>query len=533
MSGMRVVVVGAGFAGAIAARIAKAQGHDVSLVDRGRHPRFALGESSTPLAAIVLERLAIRYGFDDLHQLAAYSRWRAHLPELRCGLKRGFCFYRHRAGEAFCSDTDNTSRLLVAASPDDAAADTHWFREDVDDFLVRRAQAAGVRYLDQTDLTVVETDGDGVGLTATRLGRSLRLTADIAIDASGAAGAVARHLGARSERPVDGFRTGLVYGHFEGVKPLVSTLPHDTVIPYGPFPDERAAVHHLIDEGWMYELRFDTGVVSAGFVLELGRDGHAETRQATQLAARNPSDTFHDLLRLYPTLEHQFERARPTRPIAAIPTLQRRLTRATGHRWAALPHTYMFISPLFSTGIAWSLLGVERVGLMLEREITTDRLTTWLHRYDATLRAEGDYLRQLIEGAYSCRHDFDTFDAFAQIYFAAASYCETVQRLCSPPDELDGSWAWFGFLGATDPVLTHIVGTARQLIQADSASPRLETIRRLISSRNVAGLADPTRRRLYPVDLETVVAAADVLGLSRDEVRSRLSRLRSSPADVA
>mgnify|MGYP003312718384 CR=1 FL=1 len=70
---MHVVIVGAGFAGAIAARVVNAIGHRVSLLDRGKHPRFALGESSTPLAALVLERLADRYGLDDLRHLAAYG----------------------------------------------------------------------------------------------------------------------------------------------------------------------------------------------------------------------------------------------------------------------------------------------------------------------------------------------------------------------------------------------------------------------------------------------------------------------------
>ena len=336
---MHVVVVGAGFAGAITARVACAQGHEVTLVDRGRHPRFALGESSTPLAAIVLERLARRYGLTDLHQLAAYGRWRTHLSELRCGLKRGFTFYRHHREERFRSDTANTDRLLVAASPDDAAADTHWYRQDVDDFLVRRAQDEGVRYVDETELAAVETNNDRFVLTATRLGRTLNLTADFVIDASGSSAAVAKRLGV-TEHPVGRFRTGLVYGHFEGVTPLVSTLPDDADVPAGPFPDERAAVHHLIDEGWMYELRFDNGVVSAGFVIEYndynehGGDAAATSLRGKLSAGRQPSDVFKDLLASYPTLFEQFEHARPLRPIATIPILQRRLSRAAGHRWS-------------------------------------------------------------------------------------------------------------------------------------------------------------------------------------------------------
>ena len=54
---LRVAVLGSGFAGTILARVLHRQGHRVVLVERGRHPRFAIGESSTPLGAIALERL--------------------------------------------------------------------------------------------------------------------------------------------------------------------------------------------------------------------------------------------------------------------------------------------------------------------------------------------------------------------------------------------------------------------------------------------------------------------------------------------
>ena len=42
---MKIAIVGSGFAGSILARILQGQGHRVLLLDRQRHPRFALGES--------------------------------------------------------------------------------------------------------------------------------------------------------------------------------------------------------------------------------------------------------------------------------------------------------------------------------------------------------------------------------------------------------------------------------------------------------------------------------------------------------
>ena len=121
-----VAIVGSGFAGSLLARVLAVLGYDVVLLERGTHPRFAIGESTTPLANLSLERLARRYGLEDCRALAAHGRWQARLPEVRGGLKRGFTFYRHHPGLPL----DARERLLVAASPDDAVADTHWLRAD-------------------------------------------------------------------------------------------------------------------------------------------------------------------------------------------------------------------------------------------------------------------------------------------------------------------------------------------------------------------------------------------------------------------
>ena len=109
-----IAIIGAGFAGSLLARLLALRGRDVLLLERDRHPRFSLGESSTPRAALALERLSRRYQQPDLHSLAAHGRWCRDLSGLRCGLKRGFTFYRHRP-DSFAVTAD--ARLLVAASP--------------------------------------------------------------------------------------------------------------------------------------------------------------------------------------------------------------------------------------------------------------------------------------------------------------------------------------------------------------------------------------------------------------------------------
>lgn len=519
MAGLRIAIVGSGFSGSILARILQLQGHRVLLFDRSQHPRFALGESSTPLAAICLERLAARYGLDDLHALAAWGRWMERLPHLRRGLKRGFTFYSHQPGKPFANSAANEHRLLVAASPADAVADAHWLRSDVDHHLVRMAGEVGVEVLEEVDLDRPETAGDGWRLSGTQRGRAVRFEAELLIDASGPGGFLARHLpiAALPTAP----HTSLVFGHFEGTADFSDVArAGGAVLPTGPYRDELAAVHHLLAEGWMYVLPFDHGLVSAGFVI-------SGDQAREELSALSPDQAWSNLVDRYPTLRDQFAPARLARPLGKIPRLQHRLSRAAGERWVLLPHAFTFLSPLFSTGIAWSLLAVERLAGLLEPDSGIS-LREGLGPYGELLTTEADHLQRLVAGAYDAMRDFDLFASYSFLYFAAASFGEASQRLLPAPP---GGWAWQGFLGSTDPVMRealHRTADALPPASADRiATVRFEEeVRRSIAPRNLAGLADPARNRLYPVDLEALVENAELLGMTKEEIRREVPRLR-------
>src|SRR6478735_9171754 len=95
-------------------------------------------------------------------------------------------------------------------------------------------------------------------------------------------------------------------------------------------------------------------------------------------------------------------RAQPTMPIAYRPTIQHRLTRAAGDRWVLMPHAFAFVDPLFSTGIAWGLRAVERLGLAFEAAASGVRVPDGetLARYDRLLNEEADQIDALVAGAY-------------------------------------------------------------------------------------------------------------------------------------
>jgi FADH2 O2-dependent halogenase len=243
---------------------------------------------------------------------------------------------------------------------------------------------------------------------------------------------------------------------------------------------------------------------------------------------------WNTLLRRYPTIDRLFADATPTMPITLHPRVQHRLTRAAGDRWALMPHAFAFVDPLFSTGIAWGLRAVERLALAFEssrprRRIPDPRV---LVRYEAALTAEADQIDLMVAGAYEAMAHFDLFAAQAMLYFGTVSFAELRQRLV--PE--DGA-AWNGFLGVGDPALeslpreslrrlrriTRGQGNAGDAHQRTAFAAWMESA---IAPRNVVGLADPQRRNLYPVDLDTLIDRHALLGLSRDELMESLPRLR-------
>jgi FADH2 O2-dependent halogenase len=526
-----VAIVGSGFAGSLLARVLAVLGYDVVLLERGTHPRFAIGESSTPLANLSLERIGIRYGLADCYNLAAHGRWLEHYPEIRRGLKRGFTFYRHHPNEQFADRGFDSERLLVAASPHDSISDNHWLRADVDHHFVREASQAGVDYRDCVDLTRTEVAADSARVTGTRDGAPFQLRANFLMDASGPGGFLARQLSIPSGLENTETRSALVFSHFDGMQLMSDVVPG---MPEGPYPDDWAAVHHLIDEGWMYSLRFDDGVTSAGFLLtpqgvrslKSSDDGDAES-------------LWCELLQKYPTLGRVFGKATPLFPIAFRPVIQHRLTRAAGERWALMPHAYAFVDPLFSTGIAWSLRAVERLALAFESAASNGRVpqVEALTRYDAMLSAEADQIDLMVAGAYEAMAHFDLFAAHAMLYFATVSFSEVSQRL-APEDFV----AWKGFLGVGDPVLEPLPGAALARLKdvtqcrgeigtPDARQSFVNWITGAISSRNIAGLANPERRNLYPVDFEVLIERHALLGMSRNQVVDALPALRGMGPD--
>jgi FADH2 O2-dependent halogenase len=506
-----VAVVGSGFAGSLAAILARRAGRSVILIERTRHPRFAIGESSSPLANLVLEELADRYDLPRIRPLSAWGTWQKEHPEIGCGLKRGFTFYGHRFGREYERDANRSNELLVAASPNDEVADTHWYRSEFDHFLVRDAVAEGVEYVDLTEPTGLEVADGGFELETERDGRRHAIRARFLIDASGPAGFLHRTLGLKSASFPGLPATSALFAHFEGVRRLeeIDAFASPETPPY---PPDDAAVHHVFDGGWIWVLRFGNGIASAGAAAAPGL--------ARELDLAEGAAAWDRLLALLPSVGLQFADARPVRPFVHRPALPFRSASAAGPNWAMLPSAAAFVDPMLSTGFPLTLLGLERLAGIMQSSWGRPEFAEALARYEAQTLFEADAAARLVAALYARFHDFEVFAALTLLYFAAASFSETARRLGRPG--LAGA-----FLCADHPVFGPALrDCCRRALSPDTSEREdlLAEIREAIAPLDVIGLSDRSRRHWYPVDAADLLAARHKVGATEEEVREILLR---------
>lgn len=483
-----LAIVGSGFGGTLLAIIAQKLGYSVALLERGTHPRFAIGESSTPLADFKLARIADDFGLGWLRPFAKYGTWKATCPDLPCGLKRGFSFFRHRQGERFDAGPDNASALLVAASPDDATADTHWFRATFDANLVDRAVSAGVPYLDRLELNSIKHMRGGWELAGTRPDKAVSIRAGFLIDATGEGQAVGRALGLEPVEPSKLLaRSRALYSHFTGVAHWHDVLEEGDPAATAdhPFPCDAAALHQVIDGGWMWVLRFENGITSAGFSLD--PDAH------TIWPDESPEAEWHRLLNTYPSLGLQFADAEPVRPFVRTGRLQRRLSRASGPDWALLPHAAGFLDAWLSPGIAQTLFAVNRLARVLAEERSGPGRDRRLEDYGRTVLRELAWVDEITGTCFRCFDRFPVMATATMLYFTAAVYCEERERHGEAgPDE--------GFLLADHPPYREIAGRLFRealTVPAADADSFMREAHRLLEPYNRCGLCDPGRRNMY------------------------------------
>jgi FADH2 O2-dependent halogenase len=317
-----VLILGSGFGGSLLALILARAGKSVVMVDRSRHPRFTIGESSTPLADRTLAQMADRYQLPELRPLCHWGSWKRMYPDLLCGKKRGFTYFDQTSDQDVSIENFDHRRLLVSASVNDEYSDTHWLRSDIDQFLFRLANAAGVVTFqsciyqleangDQWVLKVFSSDEPALSNPSTRKepvesSGAYFVKAPFVVDATGSSKGILSTLGIADQTASLKTHSRSLFAHFEAATACEQLL-QDSQINVGVFPYncDDAAVHQVCPDGWMWQLRYDDDTLSAGFMI----DDRPSAKRARR-SFSTPQEEWDWRIRRAPFLARQFRNAR-------------------------------------------------------------------------------------------------------------------------------------------------------------------------------------------------------------------------------
>jgi len=487
-----ILIAGAGFAGSVTSLILNNLGFKVCLIEKGKHPRFAIGESSTPVADLIIRNLATKYNLPWLYDFSRYGTWQKTHPEVVCGIKRGFSYYKQYPGKAFTTDEEHINELLVAASSDDVQSDTNWLRADFDAFLVSKVKEYGIDYFDQAEIVSAERNADWQ-FQVNQFNENIILNASFFIDATGSSKLLNQLMGIDSSSEEFLTNSFSIFSHFNQVPKWLEILQEEKIptddYPYNP---DNSALHQILDEGWIWMLRFNDDRLSFGFVLD----------DTNEFYKNLPTEKiWNDLLDKYPSVKRiikDCELSTVPGKILRSERLQRKLKQSYGDGWVALPHTIGFVDPLFSSGIAHSLAGIEKIIDIISKDWDNKTLLDLdLKEYQNAVFEELKITDNLVAGCYKTMPYFGLFNAWSMLYFAATIAHE--QRRIKK--EIPGY-----FLNADDKAIREMVQTSyadllkiienKQPTEADIKS-FTELIRERIKPYNIAGLLDPSSKNMY------------------------------------
>jgi FADH2 O2-dependent halogenase len=394
-----VAVLGAGIGGGLLGAILARHGKKVAIIDKVPHPRFAVGESTIPYTT---QALAVLSELFDVPEL--FPRAIRKAIGNTSGVKRHFGYVYHRPGEV--ARADEVSMVWLGEP------EFHFFRQDVDAHLFHVAVRYGAEPIIGAGVRAVHTDADGA---VVQLDDGREIKAAFVVDGTGHNSVIAREHKLRMEDPKLRTHTRTLFTHMIGVKPFDDVLPQRE---HGmPGPLHQGTLHHVFDGGWFWVIPFDNHDDSSNPLVSVGLQ--IDCRRWPFRPDVSPEQEFREFAAMFPSVEKHFEGAKAVRPWVSTPRLQFGSHRATGQRWALLPHAYGFIDPLYSRGMAFTMDGVKALAVAL-LDAGDDLGNADLSTLDADYRRMLDAHDDLVFGSLVSWKDMELWKTWWYVWVLSA-----------------------------------------------------------------------------------------------------------------
>ena len=141
-----VVIIGSNLGGSLLANILAKNNISVIMVDPSPHPKFSIGEATTPDTSCKFKIISKKYDIPEINNLSNFNDLSSYVGSQH-GIKKSFSFLYHREGSVHCP---NESHQFPTPDNGVLGPDCHFFRQDTDAYIYNSAIKYGI-YLDDEE----------------------------------------------------------------------------------------------------------------------------------------------------------------------------------------------------------------------------------------------------------------------------------------------------------------------------------------------------------------------------------------------
>ncbi len=367
------IVLGGGPAGATAGALLARYGHRTLILERGRFPRFHIGESLMPETYWTFKRLGVLEKLRQSHFVKKYS-----VQFVSASGRESTPFYFDEMNPHECSQTWQVLRSEFDKMMLDHAADCGaevWHSANASDVICEPKS--------NSDLPAVR----GVVVAcAGAVGR--RLGAKVVVDATGTSALIARKFAIH--RPDPALRKASIFAHYRGGR-------------RAPGRDEGATLvlHALNQDGWFWHIPLPDDIVSVGVVADI--DYLIKNRST-------PEKTLDEEIARCQALQHRIGGAKRVSAVHVLSDFSYGASRCAGDGWVLVGDAFSFLDPIYSSGVFLALKSAELAAdcihdCLRKDDLSAKQLGRWGNGFNEGLQA----IRKLVYAFYTKGFSFGKF----------------------------------------------------------------------------------------------------------------------------
>lgn len=350
----KVIVIGAGPAGSIAATLLQNKGHQVSIIERHRFPRFSIGESLLPQCMQFIEEAGM---MDAV--VAAGFQLKSGAAFIHNDMHSEFCF-----SDKFSKGFDSTFQVQ---------------RDKFDLLLANEAQRMGVNIRWQQEVIAADFSNHKPLLSIKPdNAESYQIEADFVLDASGFGRVLPRLLDL--EKPSD----------FPCRQSLFTHIEDRIDCPQYDRNKIRIIVHPQHRDVWYWLIPFSNGRCSLGVVAEPDFFQAFET---------DYQSVFQQLVFQEPSLAALLKNTVFDSQVNTIKGYSADVTSLYGQGYALLGNAGEFLDPVFSSGVTIAMKSASLAAEVLDKQFN-QQAVDWQKEFVEPLQIGVETFRTFVTAWY-------------------------------------------------------------------------------------------------------------------------------------